>query len=64
MKNKEKVLAILASELEINVSKIDLNDPYASLENMDSLSQVSIINTLEQELELDLIDIVNSKSLE
>lgn len=75
MNNEEIVLGILASELEIDVNNIDLNSPYASLENMDSLTQVSITNTIEKELELefdfddlfeieivqDLIDIVNSK---
>ncbi len=72
---EKKILKILSEELEINTNQIKLSDPYASLENMDSLTQVSINNLIEEEFEIefefddlfdietvqDLIDIVNQK---
>ena len=72
---EKKILKILSEELEININQIKLSDPYASLENMDSLTQVSINNLIEEEFEIefefddlfdietvqDLIDIVNQK---
>ena len=75
MINNKIILKILATELEIDINSINTNDPYAGLENMDSLTQVSIINTIENELEIefdfddlfdieivqDLLDIINSK---
>lgn len=75
MINNKIILEILSTELEIDINSINTNDPYAGLENMDSLTQVSIINTIEKELEIefdfddlfdieivqDLLDIINSK---
>ena len=75
MTNKKNILEILSTELEIDINSINTNDPFAGLENMDSLTQVSIINTIEQELEIefdfddlfdievvqDLLDLADSK---
>lgn len=59
---QSKIFEILSEELEIETTKIKLNAPYASLENMDSMTQVLITNKIEEELEIefdfdDLIDI-------
>jgi acyl carrier protein len=75
MKISEKIIEILSKELEIESDSIDKSDPYSSLENMDSMTQVSITNIIEQEFEIefdfddlfdieiveDLIQIVNDK---
>ena len=78
MNNSERILNILAEQLEIDLQKIDVNTPLANVENMDSMQQVIVINKIENEFEIsmdfedlfeietveDLILIVNEKILE
>ena len=68
MNLQSKIFKILAEELEITAKKINLSDPYGSLENMDSMTQVSITNKIEQEMEIefdfeDLFDIETVEDL-
>ena len=52
MQVEKKILEILSTELEINLNSIDTSSPYASLENMDSMTQVTITNKIEEEFEI------------
>ena len=52
MQVEKKILEILSTELEINLNSIDTSSPYASLENMDSMTQVAITNKIEEEFEI------------
>tara|TARA_B110000003_G_scaffold32686_2_gene30400 strand:+ start:9287 stop:9520 length:234 start_codon:yes stop_codon:yes gene_type:complete len=68
MNIQAKIFRILSEELEISTEKIKLNAPYASLENMDSMTQVSITNKIEEEMEIefdfdDLFDIETVEDL-
>lgn len=68
MNLQSKIFKILAEELEITAEKINLSDPYGSLENMDSMTQVSITNKIEEEMEIefdfdDLFDIETVEDL-
>jgi acyl carrier protein len=68
MNIQSKVFNILAEELEITAEKISLSDPYGGLENMDSMTQVSITNKIEEEMEIefdfdDLFDIETVEDL-
>tara|TARA_X000000368_G_C22488157_1_gene475081 strand:+ start:133 stop:366 length:234 start_codon:yes stop_codon:yes gene_type:complete len=66
MNIQSKIFKILSEELEISTEKIKLNVPYASLENMDSMTQVSITNKIEEvmEIEFDFDDLFDIETVE
>lgn len=66
MNIQAKIFRILSEELEISTEKIKLNLPYASLENMDSMTQVSITNKIEEvmEIEFDFDDLFDIETVE
>jgi acyl carrier protein len=68
MNLQSKIFNILSEELEITAEKISLSAPFGSLENMDSMTQVSITNKIEEEMEIefdfdDLFDIETVEDL-